>query len=97
MRAVPVLNRIESRERRGVAMLRRAGNYFVVGYAENIATDINFIVNLVGSHNDLQELMVLAAHGKVTLHTNKYPLDEFQSAIDDLDAGRVRGRAILVP
>jgi D-arabinose 1-dehydrogenase-like Zn-dependent alcohol dehydrogenase len=24
-------------------------------------------------------------------------LDDFQSAIDDLDAGRVRGRAILVP
>jgi NAD+-dependent secondary alcohol dehydrogenase Adh1 len=89
----------------GVAMLRRAGNYFVVGYGENIdvptidiiSTEINFIGNLVGSYNDLQELMVLAAQGKVTLHTKKYPLDEFQRAIDDLDAGRVRGRAILVP
>jgi NAD+-dependent secondary alcohol dehydrogenase Adh1 len=89
----------------GVAMLRRAGNYYVVGYGENIdvptidiiSTEINFIGNLVGSYNDLQELMVLAAQGKVTLHTSKYPLDEFQRAIDDLDAGRVRGRAILVP
>ncbi|MBX7434895.1 NAD(P)-dependent alcohol dehydrogenase [Mycobacterium sp. Y57] len=89
----------------GVAMLRRAGNYFVVGYGENIdvptidiiSTEINFIGNLVGSYNDLQELMVLAAQGKVALHTNKYPLDDFQSAIEDLDAGRVRGRAILVP
>ena len=89
----------------GVAMLRRAGNYFVVGYGENldvptidiISTEINFIGNLVGSYNDLQELMVLAAQGKVRLHTSKYSLDEFQSALDDLDAGRVRGRAILVP
>jgi NAD+-dependent secondary alcohol dehydrogenase Adh1 len=89
----------------GVAMLRRAGNYFVVGYGENIdvptidiiSTEINFIGNLVGSYNDLQELMVLAAQGKVKLHTSKYPLDEFQRAIDDLDAGQVRGRAILVP
>ncbi|MEE2030550.1 NAD(P)-dependent alcohol dehydrogenase [Rhodococcus chondri] len=89
----------------GVAMLRRAGNYFVVGYGENIdiptidvvSTEINFIGNLVGSYNDLQELMVLAAQGKVMLHTTKYPLDQFQQAIDDLDAGRVRGRAILVP
>jgi NAD+-dependent secondary alcohol dehydrogenase Adh1 len=89
----------------GVAMLRRAGNYYVVGYGENIdvptidiiSTEINFIGNLVGSYNDLQELMVLAAQGKVTLHTSKYALDEFQSALDDLDAGRVRGRAILVP
>jgi NAD+-dependent secondary alcohol dehydrogenase Adh1 len=89
----------------GVAMLRRAGNYYVVGYGENIdvptidiiSTEINFLGNLVGSYNDLQELMALAAQGKVALHTSKYPLDEFQSAIDDLDAGRVRGRAILVP
>lgn len=91
--------------REGVAMLRRAGNYYVVGYGENIdiptidiiSTEINLIGNLVGSYNDLQDLMALAAQGKVTLHTHKYPLDEFQTAIDDLDAGRVRGRAILVP
>ena len=35
--------------------------------------------------------------GAVTLHTAKYRLDDFQSAIDDLDAGNVRGRAILIP
>jgi NAD+-dependent secondary alcohol dehydrogenase Adh1 len=89
----------------GVAMLRRAGNYYVVGYGENIdiptidviSTEINFIGNLVGSYNDLQDLMVLAAQGKVALHTTKYPLDEFQQAIDDLDHGLVRGRAILIP
>ncbi|MFI6398287.1 NAD(P)-dependent alcohol dehydrogenase [Rhodococcus coprophilus] len=89
----------------GVAMLRRAGSYYVVGYGENIdvptidiiSTEINFIGNLVGSYNDLQDLMVLAAQGKVGLHTTKYPLGDFQRAIDDLDAGRVRGRAILVP
>ncbi len=89
----------------GVAMLRRAGSYYVVGYGENIdvptidiiSTEISFVGNLVGSYNDLQELMVLAAQGKVALHTSKYPLEQFQQAIDDLDAGRVRGRAILIP
>lgn len=89
----------------GVAMLRRAGSYLVVGYGENInvptidivSTEINFIGNLVGSYNDLVELMVLASQGKVTLHTSKYSLEDFQQAIDDLDAGRVRGRAILIP
>jgi NAD+-dependent secondary alcohol dehydrogenase Adh1 len=89
----------------GVAMLRQAGNYYVVGYGENIdvptidivSSEINLIGNLVGSYNDLVELMVLASQGKVTLHTSKYALDDFQQAIDDLDAGRVRGRAILIP
>jgi len=86
-------------------MLRRAGNYYVVGYGENldvptidiISTEINVIGNLVGSYNDLEELMILAAQGKVTLHTTKYPLAGFQQALDDLDAGSVRGRAILIP
>jgi len=41
--------------------------------------------------------MVLAAQGKVVLHTSKYKLEDFQKALDDLAAGRVRGRAILVP
>jgi NAD+-dependent secondary alcohol dehydrogenase Adh1 len=89
----------------GIAMLRRAGDYHVVGYGENInvptidviSTEINFIGNLVGSYNDLCDLMALAARGKVNLHTQKYQLDDFQSAITDLDNGNVRGRAILIP
>jgi NAD+-dependent secondary alcohol dehydrogenase Adh1 len=89
----------------GIAMLRRAGDYHIVGYGENIdiptidviSTEINFIGNLVGSYNDLCELMVLAARGAVRLHTTKYPLESFQDAMDDLDAGRIRGRAILTP
>lgn len=89
----------------GVKMLRQAGNYYVVGYGENlnvptidiVSPEINFISNLVGSYNDLAKLMVLAAQGKVTLHSTMDKLDEFQQAIDDLDAGKVRGRAILIP
>ncbi|SFN75292.1 NAD(P)-dependent alcohol dehydrogenase [Mycetocola miduiensis] len=89
----------------GIAMLGQAGNYYVVGYGENInvptidivSSEINIIGNLVGSYNDLQDLMALAARGAVTLHTQKYALADFQKAISDLDAGKVRGRAILVP
>jgi NAD+-dependent secondary alcohol dehydrogenase Adh1 len=89
----------------GVACLRRNGNYYVIGYGgavnvptiDIISTEINFIGNLVGSYNDLAELMVLAARGRVTLHTATYPLADYQKALDDLDHGKVRGRAILVP
>ena len=89
----------------GLAMTRQAGDYHVVGYGENvdvptidlISAEKNIIGNLVGSYNDLQDLMSLAARGAVTLHTAKYALDDFQTAIDDLDAGRIRGRAILTP
>jgi NAD+-dependent secondary alcohol dehydrogenase Adh1 len=89
----------------GVASLRRNGNYYVIGYGGSlnvptidiISTEINFIGNLVGSYNDLAELMVLAAQGKVTLHTSTYPLADFAKALNDLDHGNIRGRAILVP
>jgi NAD+-dependent secondary alcohol dehydrogenase Adh1 len=89
----------------GVAMLRRAGSYFVVGYGGHvdvptidiISSEINIIGNLVGSYSDLSELMALAAAGRVKLHSHTYPLADFASAVADLDAGNVRGRAVLVP
>jgi NAD+-dependent secondary alcohol dehydrogenase Adh1 len=88
----------------GVAMLREAGSYYVIGYGENInvptidiiSREINFIGNLVGSYNDLSELMTLTAQGKVTLHTSAYPLDAINDAMADLDQGRLQGRGILL-
>jgi len=89
----------------GVAMLRRAGSYFVIGYGgivnvpaiDIISTEINFVGNLVGTYNDLAELMTLAAQGKVQLHTRTYPLSAINEAMTDLAAGRLQGRGILVP
>jgi NAD+-dependent secondary alcohol dehydrogenase Adh1 len=65
---------------------------------EIISTERNVIGNIVGTYNDLAELMALAAQGKVTLHTKAYPLEAANDAIDDLDQGRLPGtRAILIP
>jgi NAD+-dependent secondary alcohol dehydrogenase Adh1 len=88
----------------GVAMLREAGSYYVIGYGENvnvptidiISREINFIGNLVGSYNDLAELMTLTAQGQVTLHTSSYPLEAVNDAMADLDQGRLQGRGILI-
>jgi NAD+-dependent secondary alcohol dehydrogenase Adh1 len=92
-------------ENEGWAMTRRAGSYYVIGYGgelhiptlDVIGTERNVVGNIVGTYNDLAELMVLAQAGKVTLHTRTYPLAQAPEALADLDAGRVRGRAILVP
>jgi NAD+-dependent secondary alcohol dehydrogenase Adh1 len=89
----------------GWAMTGRAGSYYVIGYGgtvhiptlDIISTERNIIGNIVGTYNELAELMALAQAGKVTLHTRTYPLDAAADALSDLDAGRVRGRAILVP
>jgi NAD+-dependent secondary alcohol dehydrogenase Adh1 len=92
-------------ENDGWNMTGEAGSYFVIGYGgtltiptlDIITTERNIIGNIVGTYTDLAELMVLAEAGRVTLHTRAYPLDAAPEAIADLDAGRVRGRAILVP
>jgi NAD+-dependent secondary alcohol dehydrogenase Adh1 len=92
-------------ERDGFAMTAAGGSYFVIGYGgtleiptlDIISTERNIVGNIVGTYNDLAELMVLAEAGRVTLHTRTYPLDAAVDAVQDLDAGRVRGRAILVP
>jgi len=89
----------------GWNMTREAGSYYVIGYGgtleiptlDIISTERNVIGNIVGTYNDLVELMDLAQAGKVTLHTKIYPLADAPQALADLDAGRVRGRAILVP
>ena len=88
------------------AMTREAGSQFVIGYGgkievptiDIISSERNVIGNIVGTYNDLAELMVLAAQGKVTLHTKPYPLDAALDAFDDLENGRLPGaRAILIP
>jgi NAD+-dependent secondary alcohol dehydrogenase Adh1 len=89
----------------GWNMTAPGGSYFVIGYGgtleiptlDIISTERNIIGNIVGTYNELAELMALAQAGKVTLHTRTYPLDAAVEALTDLDAGRVRGRAILVP
>jgi NAD+-dependent secondary alcohol dehydrogenase Adh1 len=78
-------------EKQGLAITRRAGTI------DLISTERNVVGNLVGSYNDLDELMTLAAQGKVTLHTRTYPLTAVNEAMDDLEAGRLQGRGILVP
>ena len=92
-------------ERDSWAMTRRAGSDFVIGYGgtfdvptiDVISTERNVVGNLVGSYNDLVELMALAADGRVEMLTRTYPLEAVNDAMDDLQAGRLRGRGILVP
>ncbi len=89
----------------GIAMLRDGGSYYVIGYGQDlvvptidvISREINFIGNLVGTYNDLVELMRLTERGDVTLHTSTYPLEAVNDAMHDLDGGRLQGRGILVP
>lgn len=87
-------------------LLRPRGSHYVIGYGgavqldtiDIISREINVIGNLVGTYNDLVELMALNAAEKVQLRTKEYPLDATIDAMHDLDSGKLAGtRGILVP
>jgi len=90
---------------RAFDMTRRNGDHYIIGYGENIdvpaidviSTERSFIGNLVGTYNDLAELMELAKRGKVDLHTQKFSLDEAVDAMQELHHENLPGRGILVP
>jgi len=92
-------------EKAAPSMVRDHGSYYVIGYGGNLETkthemifrEISIVGNLVGTYNDLAELMSLNAEGKVKLHTSTYPLDAINDAMADLEGGRLQGRGILIP
>lgn len=90
---------------KGLAMTRPAGSYYVVGYGENVniptvdlvIAEKNIVGNLVGTWAELVELMALADRGLVNLTTVEYSLSNANQALHDLNAGRIHGRAVLIP
>jgi NAD+-dependent secondary alcohol dehydrogenase Adh1 len=88
-----------------LGMVAARGTYLVVGYGGELRVptfalvlpEISVVGNAVGTHDDLRELVDLAATGAVRVRTRTYPLDAFEDAIADLEAGRMHGRGVLVP
>ncbi|HNP56007.1 MAG TPA: NAD(P)-dependent alcohol dehydrogenase [Gordonia sp. (in: high G+C Gram-positive bacteria)] len=50
-----------------------------------------------GTRADLDEVLALARRGLIHVETTDYPLEDYARAFDDLEAGRLPGRAILLP
>lgn len=50
-----------------------------------------------GTRRDLREVIELARAGKISIETQQYALEDGVKAFADLENGKVRGRAILVP
>jgi propanol-preferring alcohol dehydrogenase len=55
------------------------------------------ITTFGGSRKELMELIVLAETGRLQPHLTRYPLSRAAVAYDDLAAGRLTGRAVIIP
>ena len=55
------------------------------------------MVHLWGNYNELREVIELAKKGKIKHQVHKFPLSKVNEAIDLLRAGRIEGRAVIIP
>lgn len=83
--------------RRGiVALLGLAGGSYAFRFT-GIAPEACLTTVWAGSLVDLHELVALARAGAVSSRVRPYPLEAVNEALEDLRAGRIEGRAVLVP
>jgi propanol-preferring alcohol dehydrogenase len=85
--------------------LRPTGTLLVVGLpAENIgfppimmaAGEVRIRATAVGTRKDLQEVLAMAAAGKVRCQVSTRPLAQANEVIEELRRGQISGRAVLV-
>jgi D-arabinose 1-dehydrogenase-like Zn-dependent alcohol dehydrogenase len=91
----------------GTAALRRGGKYIIVGLFGGATTlplaslplrPISIIGSYVGRLDEARELITLLRQGAAPAPPmQERPLDQANSAIDDLRAGKVLGRVVLTP
>lgn len=89
---------------KGLAMIRRAGNYYIVGYGEGLRVssfdlvnnEKSIIGNPVGTWAELLELVELAHRGLVQLEIQEFDLVDANTALRALLEGTTNGRAVLV-
>ncbi|MFM1895465.1 MAG: hypothetical protein RLZZ385_539 [Pseudomonadota bacterium] len=96
----------ESTVNYGLNCLRKGGKLVVVGlFGGSLTLPIPFLPmnartiqgSYVGSLAEMGELMALVRDGKIApIEIHERPLAEATAALDDLKAGRVRGRQVLV-
>jgi NAD+-dependent secondary alcohol dehydrogenase Adh1 len=88
-----------------VSLLGVKGLYAAVGYGgvcsiptlELVLKEIRVQGNLVGTSQDLRELIALYERGLLESRVTTSSLSDALQAISDLETGHIRGRAVLVP
>lgn len=61
------------------------------------ADEKRLVGSVIGSRQQMREVLALAAAGKVRAHCETYALDDAVEALSRLKRGEVRARAVLVP
>jgi propanol-preferring alcohol dehydrogenase len=79
-----------------VTIVGIGGGSATIGFG-SIAYDAAVRIPYWGSRSELIEVFELAKAGKVDVEVQRYSLDDAPKAYEDLHAGTIRGRAVIVP
>ncbi|WP_285035556.1 MULTISPECIES: NAD(P)-dependent alcohol dehydrogenase [unclassified Plantibacter] len=79
-----------------VTIVGIGGGSATIGFG-SIAYDAAVRIPYWGSRSELIEVFELAKAGKVDVEVQPYSLDDAPKAYEDLHAGTIRGRAVIVP
>lgn len=103
-----VLDIVSSKETldTGMASLRKKGTMVLVGLMgdsfnlpimPSVINEYSVIGSLWGNYNELTEVIALARTKRLMTPITQFKLNEVGKAIENLEAGKIQGRAILIP
>jgi len=89
----------------GVAVSRSMGHVTLVGIGGGsypvgfftVPYEVSLTTTYWGSVTELMEVIALAEKGHLTPHVTRFSLDDATSAYEQLAAGKIDGRAVIVP
>lgn len=89
----------------GAGLLARQGTFVLLGLAGGATTfgfgrsamECTLMTSNWGSRNELDEVLALAAAGRLVGRIERHPLAAINDVFDRLAAGRIDGRAVLTP
>jgi propanol-preferring alcohol dehydrogenase len=79
-----------------IAIVGLAGGALPVGFG-TLPFEVNVSVPFWGTRAELAEVIALARAGRIRAHVERFPLDDVQQAYDAVRAGRLQGRAVVMP
>lgn len=88
-----------------IAMLAKGGSYHVVGYGGTVTVptmqlvghEITIAGSCVGTYTELAEVVMLSATGRLHVEVETFALANIAHAVNRLQGGHVRGRAVITP
>ncbi|MFD6751184.1 NAD(P)-dependent alcohol dehydrogenase, partial [Streptomyces anthocyanicus] len=79
-----------------ISIVGIGGGALPVGFG-SLPFEVSVTAPYWGSRGELIEVIDLARAGAVSVHTETYALDEAPLAYERLHAGKINGRAVILP